>query len=512
MKNHFIHKRYLLLLGVLILTNLNRSVRAQNAQQILNRCVQEFGGEAKVKSIRYLKTSMLSHSHMLEQSERPQGPYIVVYEQGKEQIDLITPGFRKETNAKSIIYQSKQVEIFEKDLLVRKYGKRAFPMPKDFVQQARLSLWQNPLFILQQALQNAKNLRYVGNKTLQGVSNYHLQFTLNQTPINLYINQYTHLLTSVAFKTALPHGFFWSIWGKFNTQVYYSLYHLLEGGIRYPQQWDVFQHEMPYKTYTFTKVRLAKTITEEEKTQLKIPQAARDMAQKMPSRSALSLKIKPKGRFEINEGLFGWKHNWNVGVIIQEKGIYIIESPMTSGYSKLVIAKIKAQYPGKKIKGVICTSDAWPHIGGVRQYAAEGIPIFTQHLNKSIIQRILKADYSLNPDDLEKRSKKPRFQLIDKKISLKDPNNTVIIVPANGEGAERMLFLYFPRQKVLYTSDMVQYQKRKKSFFMPQYLSEVKRIVDKEGWKVNTIFGMHLTPMPWKTVVEALERINQSNK
>ena len=511
MKNHVINKACFLL-GLFLLIGLSRNIQAQSAQQILNRCVQEFGGEAKVKSIRYLTTNVLSHSHMLEQSERPQGPYIVAYEQGKELIDLATPGFRKETNAKSIIYQSKQVEIFAKDLLVRMYGKRAFPMPKDFVQQARLSLWQNPLFILRQALQNTQNLHYVGNKTLQGVINYHLQFTLNKTPISLYINQHTHLLTSVAFKTTLPHGFFWSIWGKFNTQVYYSLYHLLEGGIRYPQQWDVFQHEMPYKTYTFTKVRLAKTATEEEKTQLKIPQAARAMAQKMPSRSALSLKIKPKGRFEITEDLFGWQHNWNVGVIVQEKGIYIIESPMTSGYSKQVIAKLKAKYPDKKIKGVICTSDAWPHIGGVRQYAAEGIPLFAQHLNKPIIQRILKADYSPNPDDLEKRRKKPRFQLIDKKVSLKDPKTPVIIVPANGEGAERMLFLYFPKQKVLYTSDMIQYLKRKKSFFMPQYLSEVKRIVDKEGWEVSTIFGMHLAPMPWKKVVEALEQINQSNK
>jgi hypothetical protein len=30
------------------------------------------------------------------------------------------------------------------------------------------------------------------------------------------------------------------------------------------------------------------------------------------------------------------------------------------------------RYPGVKVKAVVTTSDAWPHLGGVREYVARG--------------------------------------------------------------------------------------------------------------------------------------------
>ncbi|OJJ19117.1 hypothetical protein BKI52_20080 [marine bacterium AO1-C] len=512
MKNHFINQRYWALLLSGLLLSSTCFAQSPNAQQILDRCVQAFGGKAAINSVKYIKSSFLAHYHMLEQSERPEGPYIVAYEDGSEIKDLTNPGFRREMTSKSLLAQSKQIDIFEKDLLVRDFSGRAFPLPGDFAQQARLYFLQSPLYLLQQVLKNPNSVQYQGKKTIQGVPNYHLKFNLNQTSIELFINQHTYLLTSVALDTELPNGFFWSIWGKFKAQVYYSLYHLLPGGVRYPQQWDLVRHDLPYKTYTFTKVALHQTINEEEQSQLKIAQKTRTVAKRMNRGNIQSLKIKPKGKFAISDGLFGWKHNWNVGVVVQQNGVYIIEAPMSSGYSEQIIQAVQKQYPTKKIKGVICTSDAWPHIGGVRQYAASGIPIYTQQLNKPILQRIVKANHVSYPDALQKKPKKARFRLLDKKLTLDDPNNPMVIVPANGEGAERMLFIYFPKQKVLYASDMVQYSARRKSFFMPQYLSEVNRIVQEEKWEVDTVFAMHTSPIPWQKVIEAIKKAKQANR
>ncbi|HAS42098.1 MAG TPA: hypothetical protein DCS93_16590 [Microscillaceae bacterium] len=488
------------------------TVQAQQAQQILDRCVQAFGGKTAITSVKYIKSSFLAHYHMLEQSERPTGPYIVGYEDGSEIKDLTNLAFRRELSSKSLLAQSKQVDIFEQGLLVRDFSGRAFPLPRDFGQQAQLYFLQSPIYILQQVLKNRASLQYQGKKILQGVPNYHLTFKLDQTSITLFINQYTHLLTSVALETELPHGFFWSIWGRFKAQVYYSLYHLLPGGVRYPQQWDLFRHALPYKTYTFTKVSLPQTITEQEQAQLKIAPKTRAMAKRSNRGNVQSLKIKPKGKFTISDGLFGWKHNWNVGVVVQENGIYILEAPMSSGYSQQIIQAIKQQYPDKKIKGVICTSDAWPHIGGVRQYVADGIPIYTQQLNQPILQRIAKANHAAYPDALKKKPKKARFRLLNKKLVLDDPTTPMEIVPANGEGAERMLFIYFPKQKTLYASDMVQYSARRKSFFMPQYLSEVNQVVQQEKWEVDTVFAMHTAPMSWQKVIDAIKKAKQTNK
>ena len=512
MKNNLTKTSTLVLLLLFLIWGMTSFAQTQQAPQILDRCIQAFGGKAALTSVKYIKSSFLAHYHMLEQSERPTGPYIVGYEDGNEIKNLVNPAFRRELMSKSLLAQSKQVDIFEQDLLVRDFSGRAFPLPRDFGEQAQLYFLQSPLYVLQQALKNRNSLQYQGKKILQEVPNYQLKFNLNQTSITLFINQYTYLLTSIALETELPHGFFWSIWGKFNAQVYYSLYHLLPGGVRYPQQWDLFRHKLPYKTYTFTKVSLQQAINEKEQAQLKIAQKTRAMAKQSNRGNIQSLKIRPKGRFTISDGLFGWKHSWNVGVVVQKNGIYIIEAPMSSGYSEQVIQAVQQQYPTKKIKGVICTSDAWPHIGGIRQYVARGIPVYTQQLNQPILQSVSKANMVTYPDALQKKPKKVRFRLLNKKLVLDDVHTPMIIVPANGEGAERMLFIYFPKQKTLYASDMVQYSSRRKSFFMPQYLSEVNRIVQKEKWKVDTVFAMHTTPMPWQKVIDAIKKAKQPNK
>ena len=61
---------------------------------------------------------------------------------------------------------------------------------------------------------------------------------------------------------------------------------------------------------------------------------------------------------------------WNTTLVRQSDGIVVIEAPISSGYSVQAIAEANKRFPGIPIKAVITTSDAWPHIGGVREYVA----------------------------------------------------------------------------------------------------------------------------------------------
>lgn len=502
----------LLIVSVLMLfVGLSNRAIAQSAQVTLKRCLAAFGGLEKIEKVQYIKTNYYAHGNMLEQSERPEGPYIVSYENGNELLDLSKGRFYKRATKQSILFKSTMDQVFNGEVLAQGNKGRMYPMPPDYAKQAQMYLWQNPLFVLAKAAV-ANDLAYAGIHKLQGVDNDHLTFSYQNIAFHLYINQNTHLLTSIAFEHTLPSNFFWSIWGKFTTQVYYSLYHLLPQGYRYPQQWDIYRHKMPFETYTFTKVTLLESIPENELAQFKLKESVINMLKKRPQVNAQNLSLSTKSKFEINPHLFGWRHYWNVGVIVQTNGVYIIEAPMSGVYSKQIIAAVKKKYPNKKIQGVICTSDAWPHIGGVRQYVASKIPVYTQALNQPLIERILQSDYSNHPDDLHGKSIKPKFKLLRKKMILGDKTNPAIVVPALGEGAERMLFIYFPKYKVLYASDMVQYNARSKSFFMPQYLSEVKSVVDREKWEVKQVFAMHTLPMAWQKVEEALMKIKQAEK
>jgi hypothetical protein len=48
----------------------------------------------------------------------------------------------------------------------------------------------------------------------------------------------------------------------------------------------------------------------------------------------------------------------------------MLEAPIGSGYSEKVIAEVEKRFPNTPIKAVITTSDAWPHLRGVREYVA----------------------------------------------------------------------------------------------------------------------------------------------
>jgi hypothetical protein len=202
--------------------------------------------------------------------------------------------------------------------------------------------------------------------------------------------------------------------------------------------------------------------------------------------------------------------NWNTGWVEQQDGIVVIEAPIGSGYSKQVIAEIKKLFPAKPIKAVIVTSDAWPHLGGVREYMAAKVPVYSSPLNEGILNKLASSDYSIDPDTYQQSKVKPIYKWIQKPLTIDDLVTPVTVYPVNGEGGERMAVVYFPKQKLLYATDLIQYWNRaRKIFFFPEYLHEVAEVVRKNQLQVETVYAMHLEPTPWKDIEEFLAKLKQ---
>jgi hypothetical protein len=64
--------------------------------------------------------------------------------------------------------------------------------------------------------------------------------------------------------------------------------------------------------------------------------------------------------------------------------------------------------------------------------------------------------------------------------------------------------VYFPRQKVLYASDLIQ-RNHDNNFFFIEYLAEVKAVVDRNKLDVEKVYAMHMAPITWKEIVTALD-------
>jgi hypothetical protein len=224
----------------------------------------------------------------------------------------------------------------------------------------------------------------------------------------------------------------------------------------------------------------------------------------LPPSPAAALKLDVANRrVEVAPGVVQYGGSWNVEVVQQPDGLVVIEAPIGSSYAVQVLDELSRRYSGAKVKAVITTADSWPHIGGVREYVARGIPVYAMDLNRPILERLVAADYSSQPDALAKSPRPANFHWISAKTTIGTGATQVVLYPARHENGERMLFAYLPQLKVLYTADEVQ-RMRSGSFFMPEYLQEVKDVIAREGLVVERVFGMHTPPTAWADIEAAL--------
>lgn len=472
---------------------------AQDAAGILQKTVQAYGGSAW-DTINYIRMHHIGHQHWLEQSENPQGPFITSY--------LDTEEIRSTRERK--LYQKTETKMMQSPepstlsygqvdtVGYMAFGARKMPLYYSFREENLKWMQYAPEQLLRQAQKSTAKLG--GQILLEGVNHYPVSFTNNSIGYTIFINASTYLISEAHVDTYSPDEFFFSLWGKFTTRIQYSLYALHKHGIVYPLQWDIYRVGQLWKKITINNIEFLKTTDE---TVFDIPDDIRK--NQMPKQNVNNTKLAVDKVLEVAKGIFVIPGNWFTGWVEQEDGIVAIEAPISSGYSVQLLNEVKRRYPSKKIKGVVVTSDAWPHLAGVREYVAENIPVYTNKLNKPILDRVIAADHSPKPDHQQIRKGKPEYKLIDKALMLSDKNAPMQIIPVNGEGGERMVFLYFPNQKVLYASDLVQ-RSRDGSFFFLEYISEVKAVVDRYKLTVETVYAMHTTPIPFKEIETALDK------
>jgi hypothetical protein len=364
------------------------------------------------------------------------------------------------------------------------------------LQQAQEALALSPERVLINAL-DSTDLRRLPDLTMQGVPHHAVQFTWKTAPVRIYLNADTHLPTAVEWETAYPFGIFWSIWGDVTTRVYYSLW-WLQNGIHYPLQADFIRNGMPDQTATITKIEFNPTlppdafaISSESRTAF-AARGAKTIDDRVPGKAS-----------ELAPGIFFIPGPWNTTLVRQQDGIVVVEAPMSSGYSAKVIELAQSRFPGVPIKAVITTSDSWPHIGGLREYVARGVPMYVLDRTVPLIERFLKSPRTRYPDTLAKMLRVPELHPVSAKTIIGTGANRLEIYPIHGETSERQMMVYFPEHKLLYGSDP--FQELDGKLFYPQTVYELESAVKRENLAVERFYMMHIGLNPWSKAMEAVK-------
>jgi hypothetical protein len=484
---------------------------ANSARELVRASLQAMGGELRLRSIESVLFKGIGHRYMLEQSERPEGPWLLDYFQIGELRDFRRGRVRQELQSrgcnstecwKSAEWSSPSVLIVAEHTAAAVNGKKVSAGRAGAVQLAEESLALAPERILLLAA-GAADLRKDSDISFHGFTHHVVSFTWQGNPVRIFLSSYSSLPSAVEITRTRPYDVFWSPWGDVTTRVSYAFWMLEPGGLHYPREWSYESNGQPDWTFMVNELTLNPVVKEDE---FAIPdEVKREFASRQRTIEDIPLGLAGSPAQALAPGVVLVPGLWNVEEIGQPDGIVILEGPISNGYSKHVIEDAEKRFPGLPIKAVVTTSDAWPHIGGLREYAARGIPIYALDLNKPIVERVLSAPHRLSPDTLARQPRSGKVTYVSERMRLGEGTNALEIIPLRTVTGERQLIVYIPAQKILYSSDLFQ-RDQSGEFFLPQTLSEAVDVVHRERLEVETVVGMHLGPTAWHDVEVAVER------
>lgn len=471
---------------------------ADNAREILNHSMTAMGGEAALRGLATVRLKTLGHEFYVEQSERPEGPFIVEYHSTVEQRDSAHGRARIDIQSQSFqsaAWSPARTIVFDGETVASTNGQRFAPVgwrQADTIQWVDLS----PERVVFLAL-GAPDVAAGADVTRQAVVQKVVTFGWRGRRVRLLINSHDSLPTAV--EVIRPDE--WGVWGNVTDTTYYSLWTLLPGGIRYPLQFDRMWNGVTLSSTTIVEIT---PNVEIDPASFVIPADVKAAFAAQPADRTATAKVDAeRRRIQVAQGVVQYGGSWNVEVVQQPDGLVVIEAPIGSDYSAQVLDEIARRYPGAKVKAVVTTSDSWPHIGGVREYVARGIPVYALDLNRGILERLLAANDRPRPDALAKAPRAANIHWVWQKTAIGTGDTQIVLYPAGEENGERMLFVYLPALKLLYTADEIQ-RTPSGGFFMPEYLEEVQDVLTRERLDVDRIFGMHTPPTEWSAIEAAL--------
>ena len=469
-----------------------------DAKACVAQALEAMGGAHRLAAIRNVRIQTIGHTLVAEQSYRQQ-PLFTSYQRDTLTIDFA--GGRM-LDAAHLTWPESDPHQFESDQTlvattaagVHRGASGDSPCSLADLDMAADAFALGPERLLLTASQSA-DLHFAPPQWLRGTPHAAVAFDWHGIATTVLLNASNHLPD--ALERTRTFQDFWFAWGDVQQLVYFDNWHLV-GGLVMPtvriearnglvwqstQAIDIaFDVDLDDKAFAFDAEVGAK--------------AAKSPGWERP--------FKDKPPVTLAPGVLLFEGSWNTTLIRQDDGVLILEAPISPTYMRGVIAKARSEFPGLGIKGVLSTSDSWPHVAGVRQAVAEGLPVHVLDLNQPLLDRMMQAPHRLRPDDLAKKAVAPRWDVVSGRVVVGQGDNRVELYPLRGASTERQYMVWFPRYRLLYASDTLA-MNPDQSLYDPQLMHEVVQAVERNKLDVETVFAMHEGPRPWKDVVRLVQ-------
>jgi hypothetical protein len=477
----------------------------ESPQQCVTAALEAMGGREGLQQVTNIRLQTVGHTLLMEQSYR-QAPFITSYE--RDQITLDLANQRLLTEAKLTWPESDPNQSDSDTTLVAgsdggvyrtKFGDS--PCSLSDLDHSREALALGPARVLLTAA-DATDLHFEAPQMLRSTSHAVVAFTWRHIPVRVLLNPFNHLPDAVE-TTQVFHDF-WYFWGDVRQRVYFDNWKLVQG-ISFPSNWVEERNGVVWSSTQALNVEF--NVELDEKLFAMTPGAVKQSAASPGWNHVFAVKEATP----LAPGVDLFAGSWNATVVKEPDGLVILEAPISGLYTRGVIKEARKRHPGAPITAVLSTSDSWPHTGGVRQAVALDLPIYILDLNRPLLDRMMSAPHTLEPDALQnsKSTLKPRWKIVAQKLEVGSGANRMELYPLRGASTERQYMVYFPEHHLLYASDTLALNDDG-TLYDPELMYEVAQAVKRENLTVDTVFAMHQGPMPWEQVMALIEKSRHS--
>jgi glyoxylase-like metal-dependent hydrolase (beta-lactamase superfamily II) len=445
---------------------------------LLDRAIDRLGGWQRLQSLETVSRSGIEVRTLPEQSGPHRGPWLSNTLDFQEVIDYRRLEVDMKAKLRGAQFETWMANDYRLSIAdeMRWRGRPFLATPQETIEELALSP--------QCLLRLARNRLRVGDS---------LNFEWLGAKVSLIINPATGYLTGVDLEG--PRQGFWEVWGDVKTKIRYWNWQADASGLTYPARVIVERNGIECVRTDVT--GFAATFGET------LPSSSEDIAIEKAIQKCLVVSTPPVSYREIAPGLGQYAAMFPCEVIVQDRGLVIVDPSNSSAFSELILQDLAKRFPQKPVREVVCTDPFWPHFGGFRPYVKRGIPIYAPKASEDVFRAMALGSSRSGQDSLKTARKRLKFRGINGVQTLGTGAESVIIALLPGPETDRMLVVYMPKNKILFASDTLILMGKDK-LYAPQTGRELVEAVDSLGWPVDKVFATHMPVQTWASILSIL--------